>query len=76
MYRVSNAGEGAVRAAKFDDGSYVGSQADGIVNFNAEINAISEKANRNYGNVNLAVAKVIDGVITEIFVIVPSADEE
>lgn len=68
-------GSGSVRKSSFERGSYVGDKIDNVVNFTAEGETIATAKNDNYGNVNFAIAKVVDDEITEILVIIPDDDD-
>lgn len=74
-HRLSIASSGAVTKSTFDRSSYIGDKLDGVVDFNAEFATISQSENPNFGNVNFAVAKVVNNEITEILVIIPDEKE-
>jgi len=74
--RVTTAGKGSVRKSSFDRSAYVGEKKDNIVNFEAQYDVEATASNTNYGQVNYAIAKVVDKEITEILVIVPDEDED
>lgn len=74
--RVTTAGKGSVRKSSFDRDAYVGDKKDNVVDFEAQLSIESAASNSNYGQVNYAIAKVVDKEITEILVIVPDEDED
>lgn len=65
----------SVKKSTFDRASYVGAKNDNVVDFITEQQEIAGVSNRNYGNVNFAIAKVVDREITEILVILPDDDD-
>ena len=72
--RISVAGIRSIRKSSFQRDSYVGDKIDNIVNFRKELELTKEESefgNANCGNVNFAVAKIINKEITEIVVIIP-----
>lgn len=77
--KVSNrvyAGSAAIiRSASFDRDSYQNSDKNsGVVDFTAEKATVNAAANADFGNGNFAIAKVVDGDITEILVVTPDDD--
>ena len=74
--RVSTARPHDISNSFFERDSYVGDKRDNIVNFETELEIISQAENLNYGNVNFAVAKVHDNEIIEILVIIPDEEEK
>jgi hypothetical protein len=75
--RITTAGKSSVRKSSFARDAYVGEKRDDIVNFVQQLDIEkSESTNANYGQVNFAIAKVVDKDITEILVVIPDEDED
>ena len=75
--RVDRGSSALVRSVSFERSSYQNNDKDsGIVDFEKEYATISAESNENYGNVYFAVAKVVDGDITEMVVYTPSDKTE
>ena len=73
--RVYSATSAIVRSANFDYDSYENRDKNsGVVDFTAEQKTIESASNRDFGNANFAIAKVVDGDIAEIVVITPDDD--
>ena len=74
--RVSRGGIHNIRKSSFERDSYVGDKSDNIVDFKKELELIREWSGGNvdFGNVNFAIAKVVEEEITDIMVIIPDSD--
>ena len=75
--RVSRGAIPNIRKSSFNRDSYVGDKSDNVVDFKKELELIrawSDGGNADFGNVNFAIAKMVEKEITEIMVIIPDSD--